>query len=196
MLVMTADEKEKDELLYRSYREVVGLDGYVHDTAQRSLLASSFLILAGVTVFGSALFLASKTSTNVRLLDADYIIFFIFVASISLGTFITLFAIFPSFNIPKKWKQTSPGVPKSIYFGFLIGKEKEKEWLEYASSTNANGFLSKSINDLPYETYLIAVKVKRRRRIVKLALSFFMSSSLVLLVMVLLLIVYVAYYVL
>jgi hypothetical protein len=51
MPVMTEDEKEKDKLLYRSYKEVVGLDRYVHDTAKRSLLASSFLILAGATVF-------------------------------------------------------------------------------------------------------------------------------------------------
>jgi hypothetical protein len=114
---------------------------------------------------------------------------------ISLGTFITLLAIFPSFNIPKKWKPTSPGEPKSTYFGFLIGKENEKEWTKYISSTNADEFLSKSINDLSYETYLIAVKVENRRRIVKLALSLFMSSSLALLLMVLLLIIYVISYV-
>ena len=64
-MLMDNEDKEKDELLYRMYREVVGLDGYIQSTAQRSLLATSFIILAGATVFGSTLLLAGKSAKGV-----------------------------------------------------------------------------------------------------------------------------------
>lgn len=196
MVVMTSNESEKDELLYRSYREVVGLDSYIQETAQRSLLASSFLILAGATVFGGTLFLAKGASKGSSLLNADYFVFFAFVALVLLGTFFTLIAIFPSFNVPEDWKETLPGEPKSMYFGFLIRQMPLKEWTEYLSSVSYDDLLSKSIRDLSYETHLISEKIESRRKKIRISISSYAASSVALILMILVLIVYVSYYVL
>ncbi|MEM0134594.1 MAG: hypothetical protein QXU18_05115 [Thermoplasmatales archaeon] len=189
---MNEDKTKKDELLYRMYREVVGLEGYIHDTAQRSLLAISFLILAGATVFGGTLFLSVRRPVDVNLLFADYIIFFVFVLFIGLGTCITLIGLLPYFNVPKDWKRRNENEPESIYFGLMIGKYSRNKWVEYLSSISTDALISKSIDDLSYEIHLIAEKIDKKKKSVKAGLILFIFSSVVLVLMVLVLAIFLA----
>lgn len=157
---MVDQEKiEKMKVVYSSYTEVNNLDRYEDSKAERGLQALAFITLSGVTIFAASLYILTTLHKNLVLFIASYVLFAIFIVLISVGTIFILYAIKPRFNLPKKWKEE---VPKSMFFYQFIGAMDRDAWVNFLAKNNADALLDKAINDLSYETHLIAEKIGKK----------------------------------
>lgn len=193
---MDDDIAKKDEILYRMFQEEVSTYHHIETKGSTALLASSFLILAGATVFGSTLFLMTKVSIDKWLLSIGYIVFFLFIASIAVGTFFIFVGMNPRFSVSKSWECYSSEsgtlnfVPKSLYFSLVIRDIKRDDWLGYLNSVSPHDFIQKSSKDLACEIHSVAKTIGYEVRRIRYGFISFTVSSILLTVMVFLLIVY------
>lgn len=153
------DKIEKFKVIYSSYNEVNNLDRYEDSKAERGLQALAFITLSGVTIFAASLYILTILYKNPALLFTSYALFAIFIVLISVGTIFILYAIKPRFNIPIKWEGE---VPKSIFFYKHIRAMDRGAWVNFLLKTGTDNLLDKAVNDLSYETHLIAEKIEKK----------------------------------
>ena len=167
------DALEKFKLIYSSYNEINGLDRYEDEKAQRGLQALAFISLSGVTIFAASLYILSSLSKQQTLLFLTYIFFGIFIILISVGTFLILFAIRPSF-IPLEHQ--NKGIPESLYFYKEVADFDKDKWNNYLNSTAIDDLLEKATSDLINETHVIAKKIGRKVKNTTWGFNFYLYS--------------------
>jgi hypothetical protein len=176
-----------------SLESLTHLTEYEDEKANRILTAIAFLsALVGVAFAAIVQRYPLSSVTDVRglsslaghslLLALLYCLFGLYFLLVTIGAAFTVFAVRPTFRVPRVWEHTKK-TPASFLFFQEILKVSGKDWGRAFTQNTPEKLKKEYVKNSILESYLIAQKIPKKLRPLRKGIVCFFASTLVLIVL-------------
>lgn len=158
-----ANDDIKHGISKEIFDHIIDMLKHEDEKANRILTAMAFLTVAAAAI--SIPFFENKIGLIVVSLDLNlgWLLFFLYVVLVVIGTFFMLAALGPILFIPRMWGETSKDGEKdkirSLLFFEKITEMKREDWTNFFNTSCASEISNKVFKDRIYESHILAEKV-------------------------------------